>query len=71
MNVYVIILTQMSDLYWYILDETNWNKLDSREICEQIHEVDHLGTGAAVEKMFDLIQANRWVVADALSGVSY
>ena len=69
MNVYVIILTQRRDLYWYILDEANWNKLDSREICEQIHDVDHVGAGFAVEKMFDLIQANKWVVADALSGM--
>lgn len=71
MNVYVIVLAQMGDFYWYILDEENWAKLDDREFCEQIHEVDLLVESANIQETFDLIRENGWVVADSAEGVSY
>ncbi len=71
MNVYVIVLAQMGDFYWYILDEENWAKLDDREFCEQIHEVDKLAEPANIQETFDLIRDNGWVVADSAEGVSY
>ena len=71
MNVYIIVLAQIGDFYWYVLDEANWNKLDDREFCEQIHEVEHLATPGGVQATFDLIRNNGWVVADSAEGVSY
>lgn len=71
MNVYIIALSGGGDFYWYILDTENWNKIDDRELCEQIHDVKHLGRPGSLIALFNTLKRNGWVVADALEGVSY
>jgi len=71
MNVYIVVLAQMGDFYWYILDKENWDKLDERELCEQMDDVEKLATPADIQVMFDLLSENGWVVAEAAEGVLY
>lgn len=71
MKVYVIVLAQVGDFYWYILDEANWNKLDDREFCEQIHEVEHLAALYNIQDLFDMLKERGWTVEAALEGVTY
>ena len=72
MKVYVIVLAQMDDFYWYILNKTNWDKLDQcREFCEQIHDVECLASPIYMQEVFDLIRINGWIVTDSVGGVYY
>ena len=71
MNVYVIVLAQMGDIYWYILDRENWDKLDDRALCEQIHEVEHLATPEDAREAFELVRDNGWLVVESAEGPSY
>jgi len=71
MKVYVLVLAHGRDFYWYILDEENWDKLDERAFCEQIHEVEHLASLFNLQAVFDLIRENGWVVTDSAEGTFY
>jgi hypothetical protein len=70
-SVYIIVLCQIDDFYYYILDEPNWDALGDGPLCESTHKVELLHEPDTLKEAFDLVDIHGYEVEGTGQGVMY